>query len=167
MIIKYTNFSDGIHDLVFEEPAGKLNLYSSFFGNLILKCRMDKSAHQIVLNCDVSVNAKMMCDRCDSEYNTELKNHFMLSYIFSKERIQSDNLNLKFLSPDQDKIDLTEDVSEYILLSVPMKKLCKEDCKGLCSKCGTNLNEEQCNCTDEIENDIWEPLKKLKDNSKN
>lgn len=46
-----------------------------------------------------------------------------------------------------------------------MEKLCKEDCKGLCSVCGINLNEKQCDCRIEKNNDIWEPLKKLKFNN--
>lgn len=163
MTIKYTNFSDGIHELEFQEPVEKLKLDSTFFGNLVLTCKMDKSAHQIVLDCSLSVNSRFNCDRCGVEFVRELKNHFILSFLFSKERIQSEDLNLKFLSPDLDKIDLTEDVIEYTKLAVPMKKLCREDCKGLCSKCGANLNEEQCGCKVEIVSDVWAPLKKLKD----
>ena len=45
-----------------------------------------------------------------------------------------------------------------------MKRLCKDDCKGLCPHCGKNLNEEECNCKIETTHDVWEPLKQLKIN---
>ncbi len=43
-------------------------------------------------------------------------------------------------------VDLTEMVSEKLLLSFPVSVLCKEDCKGICSGCGVNLNHEDCKC---------------------
>jgi len=68
MVIKYTNFSDGIHQLRFEEPVGKLGLEELFFGQVVVNCKMDKSIHQIVLTCDVEVNARLTCDRCSSGF---------------------------------------------------------------------------------------------------
>jgi uncharacterized protein len=44
------------------------------------------------------------------------------------------------------KIDLLETIKEQILLNIPYKVLCRKDCKGLCQKCGVNLNDEQCKC---------------------
>ncbi|MBS3946005.1 MAG: hypothetical protein KGZ42_10930, partial [Melioribacter sp.] len=70
MMIKYTNFSDGIHQIIFDEPVEKVGLEELFFGNVQVNCRMDKSQHQIVLNCEAVVNSKMVCDRCNSEFNT-------------------------------------------------------------------------------------------------
>ncbi|MBR2364907.1 MAG: DUF177 domain-containing protein [Lentisphaeria bacterium] len=42
--------------------------------------------------------------------------------------------------------DLTDEVRENLLLSMPMRIKCKEDCKGLCLSCGANLNKEKCTC---------------------
>lgn len=162
MIIKYTNFSDGIHQVIFDEQVEKVGLEELFTGNVHVNCRMDKSQHQIVLNCDIDVNSKMVCDRCGSDFIAELNSKFQMSYIFSKVPEVSEDYNVKFLSPDQDKIDISKDVYEYAELSIPMKILCSDDCKGLCPICGINLNRESCNCQLEKNNDIWEPLKKLK-----
>ena len=162
MIIKYTNFSDGIHNFQLSEPVKNLGLEELFFGNVDVNCRMDKSAHQIVLDCGLTVYAKLICDRCASEFETNLTSHFQISYLFSREKVESDNYNVKYLSPDQEKINLRDDIYEYAELSLPLKNLCKEDCLGLCSHCGINLNESKCNCKDEIINDVWEPLQKLK-----
>ncbi len=167
MIIKYTNFSNGIHELKFIEPVHKLGLEEMFFGDVELECRMDKSPHQIVLDCKLVTHAKMVCDRCAVEFEEDLRSEFQLSYMFAKNAKESDELNFKILTPDEDKIDLSEDVFEYAELAVPMKRLCDEDCKGLCLKCGINLNEAKCNCVTEISHDVWAPLKELKDKLNN
>lgn len=163
MIIKYTNFSDGIHQFVLSETAEKLGLEDLFFGDVVVDCTMDKSPHQIVLKCGIEANSKFICDRCNQQFDSLLKNNFILSFLFVKSENGIDDYNVRYLSPEQDKIDLSKDVFEYAELSVPMKHLCSEDCKGLCSRCGTNLNEKNCGCRVEINNDIWAPLQKLKD----
>ena len=62
---------------------------------------------------------------------------------------------------DQEYIDISKDVREYALLAIPMKNLCKEDCKGLCSHCGKDLNEGECGCTNEKIDPRWIALKNL------
>jgi uncharacterized protein len=167
MIIKYTNFSDGVHQFKLTETAKKMGLEKSFFGDVELDCKMDKSLHQIILNCDLTVHTIFECDRCGEEIERDFINHFQLSYMFSKIPEESDNFNFKIISPDHDKIDLKDDVYEYAELSIPLKKLCSDDCKGLCPKCGINLNKDDCFCTEEIENSIWAPLQQLKDKLNN
>lgn len=54
---------------------------------------------------------------------------------------------------------LLEDVAkEQVLLSLPMKSICRTDCRGLCPSCGTNLNREACNCVEPID-PRWAKLK--------
>ncbi|MFZ7104499.1 MAG: YceD family protein [Peptococcaceae bacterium] len=63
-----------------------------------------------------------------------------------------DELAEKFLIFDHDLFDLTDLIRENIIFSLPYKILCKEKCRGLCIKCGQNLNEKECGCdTEEID----------------
>ncbi|MCX7876222.1 MAG: DUF177 domain-containing protein [Melioribacteraceae bacterium] len=167
MIIKYTNYSDGIHELNLSESTQKLGLDDSFFGNAEVKIKMDKSIHQIVLDCNLTIHSHVECDRCTEKVDKEFTNHFVLSYIFSKSNKSTDDFNFKYLSTESDKIDITEDVFEYSELSIPLKKLCKDDCKGLCPKCGKNLNYDNCTCQNETTNNVWEPLQILKEKLNN
>lgn len=167
MIIKYTNYSDGVHDIYLSESTQKLGLDETFFGNADVKIKMDKSSHQIVLDCNLTIHAHIECDRCTEIFDRELNNHFVLSYLFAKSNTKVDDFNLKILSTENDKIDITEDVFEYSELSIPLKKLCKDDCKGLCPKCGKNLNYEVCTCSKNEGNDIWVPLQILKEKFNN
>jgi uncharacterized protein len=163
MVIKYTNFSNGIHEFQFVESVKNLGLQDPFLGDIVVDCKMDKSSHQIVLDCELLIPSKLICDRCAKEIEKNLTNHFQITYLFGADSAENDDYNLKYLSPDQDKINIREDVFEYAELAVPMKMLCSDDCKGLCPRCGKNWNDGNCSCEEIVEHDIWEPLKKLKD----
>ncbi len=163
MVIKYTNFSDGIHHLDLKKTVEELNVGTPFYGDVSLNIKMDKSPNQIVLDCELSANAHLNCDRCTKDFDKLIENKFQLIYMFSSEKVDEEDLNIHYLALDNDKIVLDNDVIEYAKLAEPMKVLCKDECKGLCSKCGANLNDEECKCSDEEINPVWGPLQKLKD----
>jgi uncharacterized protein len=60
------------------------------------------------------------------------------------------------------EIDLDEAVREQIYFSLPMKSLCREDCSGLCTFCGANLNKEECKCRRDMGHPGFSELKNLK-----
>jgi len=83
-------------------------------------------------------------------------------YFFGKESVDNGSINIVYLPMDADKIDLTAELRDYAVLSIPMKNLCKEDCLGLCYKCGKNLNEGECDCEKTNIDIRWQPLIELK-----
>ncbi len=83
-----------------------------------------------------------LCDRCAApvKRNEELAiAHFLVSEL-------NDEDNDEYYLVEDMNLNLDELVREDILLSLPTKILCREDCKGICPYCGTNLNEKQCDC---------------------
>ena len=86
-----------------------------------------------VLTADLTLNffLYMDCSCCLNEFNAEFKKNLQLNYAVSN------------LEP---VIDLNPDIRDEIILGYPMRPLCRPDCKGLCSRCGKNLNEGECNC---------------------
>ena len=163
MIIKITNLSIGIHAFRFEKSVDELQLNEQFVDNLILDCKVDKSQHQIVINCNLTISAHLYCDRCSIDYNKDLISEFILLYLYDNNDFDEEKNNVHILSPNDDKINLTEDVLDYANLSIPMKKLCSKDCKGLCTRCGINLNENKCSCKENEVDPVWRPLLNLKD----
>ena len=75
------------------------------------------------------------CDRCLKEFSGKPATD---DYIYAVE------IN----SLKEETIDLTDGVREDILLGLPIKVLCSEDCKGICPRCGADLNEEKCACAE-------------------
>ena len=58
-------------------------------------------------------------------------------------------------------LDLTEAVGQYHALNIPMKPVCREDCKGMCLSCGADLNESGCRCDNPSGDKAWGPLLEL------
>lgn len=164
--IKYIGLEDGIHNFHFKESCSSLEIEEPFFGEIEVDCKLDKSPHQLVVDIQVISQVDMECDRCSIPFEAELENNFELVYFFDKDQVDEEDINSHYISPESDEIDLTEDIIDYINLSLPMKKLCSEECKGLCPKCGVNLNDESCNCEDDEYNPVWDELRKLKDKLK-
>jgi uncharacterized protein len=58
---------------------------------------------------------------------------------------------------------LEDTLREQVLLAVPLKIVCRDDCKGLCPHCGKNLNEVQCSCAEQMEDPRWLALKEIRE----
>ncbi len=98
----------------------------------------------VTLKYTVSCTLDVVCDRC----LTELKRDY--SYDFSHTVVPSlqseGDIYDTYLVAQHDSIDMNETAISDLLLMLPTKMLCREDCKGLCDICGCNLNECTCNC---------------------
>ena len=98
----------------------------------------------VTLKYTVSCTLDVVCDRC----HTELKRDY--SYDFSHTVVPSlqseGDIYDTYLVAQHDSIDMNETAISDLLLMLPTKMLCREDCKGLCDICGCNLNERTCNC---------------------
>ncbi len=111
--------------------------------------RIDKDDYSIRL--DVGLSYKTVCDRCAKEVQEDLDIHI-------DKDISLNSDEEEYLSGSV--LDLEEMVLEEIYSNLPVKTLCDEECKGLCLKCGKDLNEGTCDCEDD---NIDPRLAKLKD----
>lgn len=80
------------------------------------------------------------CVRCLVEFEQPLIMDFSELYAFSARSVSESGLIL----PEDAHIDLEPLVREYLLIEIPISPLCRSECKGLCSVCGQDLNEEIC-----------------------
>lgn len=104
-------------------------------------------AGMLRLQMELSTTLSSVCDRCGIPFDKAFRQSFecMLA-----EKLE-DEENDEILLLDNDTVDLSELVRETFILNMPTKTLCREDCKGLCSGCGANLNNEKCRCKKEID----------------
>lgn len=82
-----------------------------------------------------------VCDRCLAEFQREYV------YEFSHICVRNSSTNDEYVVVQDNALDLNDLAISDSLLQLPTKILCKEDCKGLCCKCGQNLNEGECDCS--------------------
>jgi len=163
MIIKISNLNEGEHDFVFEDKVDVLDLDEPFYGKYKSSIILNKLHDQLILSVTSIFKVKYECDRCGTEFKASLKNDYKMIYLMNEAPEETGSLNVSYLSKDADKINILSDVREFALLTIPMKKLCKENCKGLCYRCGKDLNKETCNCNTQEIDPRWKPLLNLKD----
>ena len=162
MFIKISNLRDGEYFYTFNEPIEEIELELPFYDNFTASVKVSKVHNQLILDAELSANANFECDRCASFYKKEVKANYRMVYLFSRNGEEPDSISITYLPVDADKIVLDKDFRDYLILAIPMKKLCKEDCKGLCFKCGKDLNEGDCNCEKNQVDAKWIPLIELK-----
>ena len=163
MIIKISNLNEGEHNIVFEDKINKLDLDIPFYGKYKSSVTINKLHDQLILAVASEFKVKFECDRCGTDFKSRLKSDYTMVYLMNEQPAETESINVNYLSRDADNIDISNDVREFALLSVPMKRLCSEDCKGLCYKCGKDMNTEQCICKEAEIDPRWKPLMNLKD----
>ncbi len=95
------------------------------------------SSDSYILSGELKGKLILSCSRCLEKFDHHISVN--LEKEFSKDEID-----------DPAALDLTDFYIENILLTIPIKPICDEDCKGLCPQCGQNLNENECNCEQEF-----------------
>ena len=113
-------------------------------------------AGMLRLQMDVGTTLSCVCDRC----GTSFEKPFRLSLERMLAEELEDEENDEILLLDDGAFDLGELAREAFILGMDTKMLCREDCKGLCDRCGANLNIEECRCKKEID-PRWAALQKL------
>jgi uncharacterized protein len=129
-----------------------------------------KDKEQFHLTGTVRTTLELPCSRCLEPFTSPVDARFDLRYqphtlnTGSDEReIEEDDLSTAFY--ENDEIDLGQLMREQFYLSVPMKPLCGDDCRGLCPMCGTNLNRGTCECRRDWDDPRLAVLRHLKPKS--
>ena len=105
--------------------------------------------HAGLLEARMTIGADMLCQcaRCLREFPKELR---MEAAAYLTEELQDEDNEDYYLLEDGEA-DMTEIARDYVILNFEPRLLCKPDCKGLCSKCGKDLNEGPCGCGEDLD----------------
>jgi len=119
-----------------------------------VKCRLTNIGGIVKMDGHLKVDYKVKCSRClkdiQSSLEAELKEEFA-----QEGQTEDDDIYVY-----SDKVIVLDKVlKDNIILNLPAKQICKEDCKGLCPKCGIDLNIGRCNCNEEKIDPRMEALK--------
>ena len=104
-------------------------------------------AGALVLEGTASSTLDLTCDRCGKEFSREKT--VTLDSLVAQELEDEDNDDILLL--DGTELDLTQAATEAFILAMDTKNLCSDDCKGLCAKCGANLNLGPCGCKPDVD----------------
>jgi uncharacterized protein len=150
----------------FEERGNQFHIVAPV--DLRMNVHKDKDRFRLVGS--VSTVLELTCGRCLEPFPLPVDASFDLRYlpqsanVGDEREVEDEDLSDAFYRDDQ--IDLAQLIEEQFYLALPMKPLCRPDCKGLCPQCGTNLNTATCDCQVRWEDPRLAGLKALIDRNK-
>lgn len=131
-----------------------------------LRANLHKNQGNVRIAGSVVAELELACSRCAEGFTVPVRAEFDLLYLPAvaaetavEHQVQEDDLDTSYYR--EGVIDLADLVREQLFLSLPMKPLCREACRGLCPQCGTNLNAGTCDCVPTWEDPRLAPLKAL------
>jgi uncharacterized protein len=144
-------------ELSFTESTEELNrLYSEAAGDFRFPEHLDarvahyRSGAELFFHGTVGGTVEGHCSRCLKSYSFPLEKEF--DFVLAPDarstkskELNQDELGLSFYSGEE--INLAPLIREQVLLALPTRPLCDEDCRGLCPECGKDLNEDLCRCS--------------------
>ncbi|MGH7452866.1 MAG: YceD family protein [bacterium] len=162
MKISLIRLAEGLHTLNFVAKLADLGLenHPNLGEDAQVTVELEKRLPHYFLKNHVRVAGRFLCDRCAKEIETSLFGESR-SVFSSDEEMAARDEEVHLIAADAKELDITDDIRDTLALSLPMKLLCSEDCRGLCAGCGANLNEEPCRCAAPDADPRWEALRKL------
>jgi uncharacterized protein len=116
---------------------------------------------------DLATSLQLPCARCLEPVTQGIAHHFDLLYRpqgvdAGREELSVTAAEAEVSYYQGEGLLLEDALREQVLLCVPLKVICREDCKGLCPHCGANLNQGQCSCTEPVRDPRWAALQEIR-----
>ena len=133
------------------EPGATLDMDSDSFvrvqGDVQYSLYAQHVSDELIVRGTLSVELGLQCTRCAEFFSTTVTDSdFLRAYPASKET---------------DSVEISPDMREDILLHIPSFPVCSDECRGLCTQCGADLNKGPCSCAEETQPSPWSALDNL------
>ncbi|MBT0653934.1 YceD family protein [Geomobilimonas luticola] len=146
------------------ETAGECRFVKPLAVNLTVVREYD----HIRVQGNVATSVGMGCSRCLGDTVHDVVSAFTIFYSRDaglpqdEEEVELAEQDLISATYEGDEIDFSGEIAEQVLLAIPLKPLCREDCRGLCGICGADLNVTECGCDRQVINPKFSALKNFK-----
>lgn len=167
MRIEVENLTDAGRDFAHTYAPGELQLDGeqvALSGEARVAGLASRRGEEIRVRGKIEAGVEVGCDRCLAPVVLPLEVEFETAFI-PQEKAAGEPEHVELLAEDMglaafegDSIDLDELVREQILLALPARNLCREECRGLCPTCGADLNAGPCGCARDETDPRWAAL---------
>jgi uncharacterized protein len=142
-----------------------------FRDSLTVELEVVKAEREILFSGWIAARARAECSRCLAAFEERARAPFSLTCLLlssgdvSPEGDEGGECS-RFIPSEAARLDLTEDIRSALILELPIRPLCREDCRGLCPRCGRDLNQESCDCPPVPKDERWKALEALRGTGK-
>ena len=133
-----------------------MDLHDLLYGNcypvsepVLASGTVRNTAGVLVMTGNITTTIHGVCDRCASDFDADVE--FPIDVVLVTELANEENEDEWVFPLEGDSADLEEIVRTVFVLNLDSKLLCKPDCKGMCCRCGKNLNDGPCSCQKELD----------------
>ncbi len=166
-VLRFRWEENRLRDLMPPDDPTDLEMVRPLQVNLELQKRKD----HIEVKGTIETELRLACHRClqpflwtlDEKVDTILLKEQPVAEEDDELELDREDLDFDFF--DGEVIDVDQMVAEQVFLALPYKVLCSESCRGLCARCGADLNVEECTCVESASDSPFARLKALKDRS--
>src|SRR5829696_8331212 len=131
--------------------------------------KLTRLSQDLLAQGQVGAEVRLQCSRCLDEFSVPVEARLEEKYQPTIDietgrpvrREEDEEDDTAFSISAGHEIDLAEPVRQALLVALPLKPLCREDCAGLCPQCGANLNEGPCDCEPDTADNRWAALREL------
>lgn len=179
--IDLQSLPDGVSSLEREVPTADLDLASGrggegdlledleILGGVVVAVRISRGAGETTIAGEVGARLRAPCARClaatEEAIQADLSLVLHRAAVESSDRAAAGELDedeiVRVLPQGASRVDIAEDIRAAFILALPIRFLCREDCRGLCAQCGRNLNEGECGCPGNAGDSRWQALRSL------
>ena len=165
--VTYEETQDSFEALAEVVAAGDV----SFVQPIHFDLRAYRIGEMVVADGGFDAPIRCRCVRCLARFDSSLSSDFRMTYnrnndgsvpppVATEVELDAETIGMRSFSGQH--IDLRPALQEELILALPIQPLCRKDCKGLCSKCGADLNQGDCGCAKQKINPQFAALKNLK-----
>ena len=165
MTLNLDKLTDGSHR---REWSGKVDGVDLAYPEVVTTVEVDARIHRlqdlVTVRGDITGRAVRPCDRClnPAEVTVTAGLHVVIRQrsIAMGPEASDDGEHLLTATEEDAEIDLTDQIRDSLVVEMPMSVHCREDCEGLCPRCGADLNEGPCGCSQQSD-DRWSGLSSI------
>jgi uncharacterized protein len=139
-----------------------LELTESFSGDINISAEIASEGNSLRLNLHAELPGNFNCDRCGDSFKLQHRCEGEFFFAFDEGGGSGAEREFAIIPKGAVSLDISQEIRDMVMLSIPTKILCSDSCRGLCLQCGINLNDQQCVCEPETGDPRWEALQKLK-----
>ena len=130
-------------------PPESLDLLPQQFSSAVdVTVVLDRHDPYLQMEFNLNTVITLECDRCLEPFAHNMSVRAPMLYVLGRTSsvVDADDPGITYLPGGTTELDLTTEMRDFLILAVPDKRLCREDCKGICPECGVDLNIQPCTC---------------------